>query len=111
MGKSWFFNAKKPESVWDKVVAPLLVNWEEGSEEHIGLDPRKTKEEIKLAKQAAEDLEVGELLRLIDKQTDLAHYRDQVFPTEVKPRAGRMGLEAQARVKEAHKKKVKALGG
>ncbi len=110
-GKEWKFDARKPvESVWDVVVKPFYEKWIEGSVEHLGNEhPPDIERGRDGLKEVGDDADVGRLIRLIEKQTDFAHYKAQVYPTDIEP--GLLGLSKVRRqaVIDAHEKKKKEL--
>jgi hypothetical protein len=60
-GKVWKFDNRKPENVWDKIIAPLDAAWSEGAVEHLGINPNEAAEAEVEMKTAFEQQELGRL--------------------------------------------------
>ena len=84
IGQRWKFDERKPVSVWDTVIAPLLPQWKVGGADlqvdaGLGIDPSMDGVEHQEMNSIVQDEAVGRLLRLIADQTSLAAYRE-VWP-------------------------------
>jgi hypothetical protein len=104
IGKTWRFDARKPENTWEKVIAPAMEHWADGAVDVLGLDPVEARESRHGLDVLAQDEAVGRLIRLIEAQTELKAYTE-FFAQQVQPEFLMLSEDRKAKIKEAHLKK------
>ncbi len=102
VGKTWDFNAKKPVNPWKVIVQPIAEQWDNGAVDYLGLDEKAINGEDKDLEKLTAELTVGQLVSLIEKQTDMQEYKDRVWPNEIQPIIDELGEEYKGIVINAH---------
>ncbi len=108
LGKTWKFDELKPKNPWDVIVQPILDKWGNGAVDHLGMDPRAVQTDMKELELLAQQRSVGEIMTLINKQTDMATYRD-VWSRQIEEAVNQMDKEHREVVMAAHEAKKKEL--
>lgn len=113
IGKEWRFDARKPVSPWDTVIAPMLPQWEVDGMEDLGaigdVSPAEQARGLREMQQLGDDAELGRLLRLIAESTDASKYRASVFP-EIQLALPTLPADAVKVLQAAHEAKKKEFG-
>ena len=111
VGKVWRFDAKNPVPPWGQVIVPFIQNWSEGAVDYLGMDPREAMFERKDMEENAADLAVGRILRLIDAQTDLGVFANQIWPSQIAPFLDGLTEDRLVRIQNAKDAKKQELLG
>ena len=109
IGKEWTFDELNPVDPWKAIIEPLLVNWDEGAVDYLGVDPREASLEMEQLEDAAHDQEVGRILRLIDKPYKTLDQYKRVWDEEIEPAVELMGAKHRQTILPAHTKKKDEL--
>jgi hypothetical protein len=112
IGKTWRFNEMKPVSPWEAVFEPILKSWADGAVEYLGIDPRNVTMDMQDMDRIYGDQLAGQILRKIEKQTDLAEYRE-IWRRELETSVNELktvNVESFNLVVAAHNKKKEELG-
>jgi hypothetical protein len=104
IGRTWKFDSRKPESVWDAVIAPYMEAYQVDALEHYGVDEEQAAKALQEMKQDVEDGNVGRLIREVEEFKGSLKDYQKFFPRIARESASLSG-EGKARVKAAHEKR------
>jgi len=107
-GKEWVFDEREAQDPWKVIVEPILEKWQEGAVDHLGVDPEAAAADLRDLEITAQEQNVGQILTLINKQTDLAKYK-LVWSRQIEDSVKQLDKEHTALVIKAHEEKKAEL--